>query len=389
MRRKKSVCLALILCFFQAVLFQGCTTTRQIKPFETGAGVKATTEGEQRLWTQAGQLDEAILKSGQIYEDPKLRGYLQGIMDDLFPEFDGKIRVQLLKDPVLNAFAMPNGSIYINIGLIAALENEAQIATVLAHEGIHFTQKHGALQRENFHNSVGIGMAVSLLGVPFLGQLVAASSIFGYSREHEMEADRMGFERLIQAGYDVKEAPKTFEHLLLEAKANKIKEPFFFSTHPALKKRIEHFNLLITETDQEDPIKAESDYHTHVKELREHVLKAKIKSGRYDSIIAVLNHDQLKRLYPEHRGFYLGEALRLRGEADDRQKAMDAYLLVEEDFPDFAPVYKSLGMLYYKNKDYANARSRFQTYLDLNPEGTDAGFIRHYLKNANKKAGDS
>ncbi len=387
MRRQKWISLILILCFSQTFLFQGCTSTKSIKPFETGANVQASTEVEERLWAQAKRLDESIRKSGQIYKNEPLRNYLQGVIERLYPEFKGKIRLELLKDPVLNAFAMPNGSIYVNIGLIAALENEAQIATVLAHEGIHFTRKHGALQRENFHSSVGFGMAVSLLGVPFIGQLIAVSSIFGYSQEHELEADKLGLKRLIKAGYDAGEAPKTFEHLLLEAKANKVEEPFFFSTHPALQKRIDHFKTLIKETTQKDPQKSGSIYNSHVGNLRDYVLKAKIKSGRYDSIIAVLSNDHLKTLYSEHSPFYLGEAYRLRGQKDDRKKAIDTYLIVEQRFPEFAPVYKSLGMLYYKNKDYSKARSSFEKYIELNPAGKDLEFIRHYIKNANQKEG--
>lgn len=149
-------------------------------------------------------------------------------MDELFPEYRGYIRVRALKKPVLNAFAMPNGSIYINSGLLGVMQNEAQLATVLAHEGVHFLNKHSARQREHFHQAAGWMMAISMLGIPLLAEVTFASAVTGYSREHETEADLEGFKRLQRAGYQVSEARKTFEHLLREVEAEDIKAPFSF-----------------------------------------------------------------------------------------------------------------------------------------------------------------
>lgn len=379
---RKLIC----LCLSFAFIFAGCSSTStNYKPFEANSSIEATTDTERRLWAASEKLDKAIKKSGQIFKHEPLRAYLQDIMDKLYPEFKGKIKVQLLKDPILNAFALPNGSIYVNTGLIAAMENEAQLAAVLAHEGIHFTQKHGAKQRENFHNTFGASLVVSLLGVPYLAQLVTLSSIFGYSKEHEMEADTLGHKRLVKAGYDYKEAPKTFEHLLLEVKANKIKQPFFFSTHPALEKRIENFTELNKTINASNTKRGTQKYNHHVYTLREKVLREKIKSGQYNSVIAVLTHEKLKAIYPDLSPFYLGEAYRLRGEKDDRKKAMETYLALKESNPDYPPVYKSLGMIYYKNKIFSKATFHFEKYLALNPGCKDAGFIKHYLKNARGK----
>jgi predicted Zn-dependent protease len=380
MNLKKLFCIGLTAIF----LFSGCTSGK-IKPFQGQNKVQADTEGEKRLWSSAQKMDSAIRKSGQIYKDPALQAYLQEITDRLYPDFKGKVCVQLLKDPILNAFALPNGSIYVNIGLIAALENEAQLATVLAHEGIHFTHKHAALQRENFHSSIGVATVVSLLGVPFLGQLVALSSIFGYSQEHEYEAVSLGHQRLIDAGYDTSQSPETFAHLLMESKANKVEEPFFFSTHPALEKRIENFNKLnSTRTSQNGRVNKEL-YQEKVNPIREHVLHEKIKLGRYSAVIAVLTHDRLKTVYPEHSSFYLGEAYRLRAEQGDLEKALAAYQAAESKQPDFPPVHRALGIAYFKGKENIKAKHHFERYLQLAPQAEDKGFILHYIKTIEQK----
>ena len=82
-------------------------------------------------------------------------------------------------------------------------------------------------------------------GGQFLGDLMAASSMYGYSRELEREADAEGFQRLQAAGYDVSQAPVTFEYLLVEVEALDIDEPYFFSTHPGLRERIDSFRELV------------------------------------------------------------------------------------------------------------------------------------------------
>jgi predicted Zn-dependent protease len=68
-----------------------------------------------------------------------------------------------------------------------------------------------------------------LTGIPMLGDLMGASSIYGFSRDLEREADAEGFQRLQAAGYDVSQAPVTFEFLLAEVEALDIDEPYFFS----------------------------------------------------------------------------------------------------------------------------------------------------------------
>ena len=73
---------------------------------------------------------------------------LQRLNIDLLPHIIyPDIRVRIVDSPSLNAFALPNGSIYINTGMLTRLDNEAQLATVLAHEGVHFTHKHSWQQR--------------------------------------------------------------------------------------------------------------------------------------------------------------------------------------------------------------------------------------------------
>jgi predicted Zn-dependent protease len=209
-----------------------CAIAEDVLPW-TQTVMASTLEREERnLWAEAEEFDKLLERSGKIRNDPALNQYLQRILDKLYPEFNGEVRIRVLDSSQLNAFALPNGSLYINTGLLARLQNEAQLATVLAHEGAHFVHRHSFQQSEHLKNVATFALVVSMAGVPLAGNIIALSSMTGYSREHETEADNIGYQRLIAAGYSAKESPRTFEHLMAEIKALDINEPFFFASHP-------------------------------------------------------------------------------------------------------------------------------------------------------------
>ena len=86
--------------------------------------------------------------------------------------------------------------------------------------------------------------ALAVVGTPVVGlaaNLLVVSSVTGYSRELEGEADAQGYKRLVAAGYDPREAPKLFKLMMDEVKASGVDEPFFFSTHPALEDRYDNY----------------------------------------------------------------------------------------------------------------------------------------------------
>ena len=100
-------------------------------------------------------------------------------------------------------------------------------------------------------STTAFGTLLSAIGIPAVGlvaNVLAASSIFGYSRELESEADNQGYPRVIAAGYDPRETPKVFAHLIAELKAADVKEPFFFSDHPKLQERYDNFVRLSEKT---------------------------------------------------------------------------------------------------------------------------------------------
>lgn len=246
------------------VVLLGCALAMPVHaggvvPWANTAETHQRPADEKSLWQEADEFDRALARAGKVNADPVLTAYLQGIMDRLYPEFKDRFSVRPLDGPHINAFALPNGSVYVNAGLIARFENEAQFATVLAHEGAHFTHRHSLQQAERVRNAAAFALVAGMLGVPLVGDLVAPSSMFGFSREHEREADAIDYQRLTAAGYAPREAIRTFEHLQGEIKAADLKEPFFFASHPRLQERIDSFSELAKAADSGEIAPAAAD----------------------------------------------------------------------------------------------------------------------------------
>jgi len=348
-----------------------------VPPWASVDELRELAPGEKSLWQEADEFDRALARAGKANTDPVLSAYLQGIMDRLYPEFGGRLRVRLLNAQQLNAFALPNGSIYVNAGLVARFENEAQLATVLAHEGAHFTHRHSLQQAERVRNAAAFALVVAMLGVPLVGDIVALSSMFGYSREHEREADEIGYQRMIAAGYSARESIRTFEHLQADIKAADIKEPFFFASHPKLQERIDSFRELVKDTDNGET--GRERFVETTAGLRLASLDADLAAYRYRQIILVLSNPEQRRQYPPEAAYYLGEAYRLRGEKGDDEAAEREFQNLIETAPQFAPAYRALGMLHFKRGDTTRAAPLLRHYLDLAPGAADRAYVEYYL----------
>ena len=357
------------------LLLSGCATMEGVVSFRSGGDTENLHDKERRLWHEASGYDHTIRVSDQLYSNDNVTAYLQKVMDRLYPEFKGKINVQAYDSTSLNAFALPNGSIYFNIGLLARIENEAQLAAVLAHEAVHFIEKHSFKQRVSSINAA----AFALSGIPF-SNLAAVSSISGFSQDLEREADTIGYERLVKSGYNPKEAHKVFQHLADEVKTLGVEEPYFFSSHPKLIDRINEFKELSSKFKGKGRIGAKS-YNKIIKSVRLDVLRKDIGQDRFKSVILVMENEHARRKYPSAGYYYLGEAYYRRDSKGDKKKALAAYKKAEKLSPKFAPTYQRLGLYYMKKGKKREARNYFRRYLKVaRKDARDRAYVQQYLK---------
>ena len=367
-----------LLLAFILLWLAGCQSA-PVKPMNSIDDTRQLDAEEGRLWHSADELDQQLERADYLHEDEELRVYIMSVMQRLYPEYGDAIRVRVVSSPSLNAFALPNGSIYINTGMLVRLDNEAQLATVLAHEGVHFTHKHSWQQRRNVKNSTAFSTGFGMLtGIPALGDLMALSSMLGFSRDMEREADAEGFQRLAAAGYNVTQAPVTFEHLLAEVEALDIDEPYFFSTHPALEDRIESFNELVQQHGTTNGYRGEQTYRLQVADLQLELLQDYLELGQYQSVLLILERPDAFVRYPQSAWYYLGEAYRLRGEEEDTERSATAYATAIRLVPEFAPSWRAMGLYYMKQDDAEQAESHFDRYLELMPDASDRAYIELY-----------
>ncbi|MFY3317777.1 M48 family metalloprotease [Achromobacter ruhlandii] len=200
-------------------------------------------------------LGEAIMSQGRrdptYVDDPELSQYLTTMGRKLAAFSPGAVPdVEMfgVRDPEINAFAMPGGFIGVNTGLIVSSGSESELAAVLAHEIGHVVQRHIArgMTQQNQNSMVMLAsLAGALLaalaggggnlamGVAAFGQAAAINRQLGFSRDAEREADRAGFTMLTKAGYDAQGMAQMFSRLMNASRLNEgAGGGSWASTHP-------------------------------------------------------------------------------------------------------------------------------------------------------------
>jgi predicted Zn-dependent protease len=208
--------------------------------------VSFTPEEEIALGAEA--YGPAVQQQGGFYRDGGLEAYVQGVGMRLArvshrPNLNYRYRV--LNSSVPNAFALPGGFIVINRGLLVGLKSEAEMAAVLGHETGHVTAKHSlaGYQRALATNVLLAGISVGLgsrAGVMELSGITASLVNNGFSREQEREADWLGIDYMVKAGYNPEGAVRLQEYFFSELEGGR--NPMFLEgilrTHPVSKERL-------------------------------------------------------------------------------------------------------------------------------------------------------
>lgn len=223
-------------------------------------GEYAQTDLPPMLERKIGEatMNEIRLREPTYLDDPEVIGYLNQLGRKLASnteESHQEFEFFALRDPTLNAFAMPGGFIGVHTGLILATQSESELASVLAHEISHVTQHHLARQVSNQSQSQWVTMlslAVAVLaarshgdvaqGAIVGGQAAAIQNQLSYSRDFEREADRMGLNLLEKSGYDVRGMASFFDTMEKSTRIYETSAPGYLRTHPMTTERISDVN---------------------------------------------------------------------------------------------------------------------------------------------------
>lgn len=246
-RFRRLLALAAIACLTAA----GCASIEQ--PQRTANLPSAASVAPSVAGTEPNSERKRLVDTfGGEYHDVATEAYLNGVLAKLAPASGAAgepYRVTLLDSPVVNAFALPSGDIFMTRGLIALADDTSEIAAVMAHEIAHVTARHAA-QRAEFERTAALFTRVNaqvLRHAQAEDELEARSklSIARFSRQQEFEADQIGIRTIAKAGYDPYGASRFLNSLgewsALSASllgAGNADKPDMMATHPSTPERI-------------------------------------------------------------------------------------------------------------------------------------------------------
>src|SRR5262249_50246029 len=161
----------------------------------------------------------------KVLPNREVQAYVNRLGQSLVPEYQRRLadtnpqkipfRFVVVVKKAFNAFSCPNGIVIINSGVFDVLENEAQLAAIIAHEIAHVTQEHMYREMQHHkktHTAIVLGSIVAAgMGYYTISdvlKLVNVAMVNGYSRTLENQADRVGMEYMVEAGYDPRQAPR-------------------------------------------------------------------------------------------------------------------------------------------------------------------------------------
>jgi predicted Zn-dependent protease len=400
-------------------LTAGCASTN-LPPISSAGARFQPLADERELWKQAEAEERQLLGKARLYPDPLLESYLDEVVARLNPPQMAanpaiRYRVHVVEDPTLNAFGYPHGSIYVHTGLLARMENEDQLATVLGHEMTHVERRH-MLRYERSARNKGIGLAVAAVALDVVAtvaegvaidqghpgaafaidlfsgvvlslglELAFVAAIDGYGRGLEDEADQGSFAKVAAAGYRLDETPKVYEALLEDHGDTRKAEAFFFGSHPRLTERIASSKRYVaTHPTAPGGIGGDDTFarriHPVVRDdarLNLEIGRLKVAESELARVRAWMPRD------PEAR--YLEGRLKL-AQADEekdekaqerlRGQAATVFQQAIELDPGRPGPYRELGLLFYERGNFQGACRELRRYAELAPNTEARGAER-------------
>ena len=201
------------------------------------------------------QSDTQVIQTYGLYPDAKLSTYISQIgqkLAKLSQRSNLTFHFRLLDSPVVNAFAIPGGYVYITRGILAYLNNEAELAGVMGHEIGHVAARHSAKQYSKAQLAqLGLGLAYvfseNFRKYAGLANFGTQMLFLKFSRDYERQADALGVQYASKAGYDARQMAVFFQTLDRLTPSGQGALPYFLATHPNPKERIQNVRRLAQE----------------------------------------------------------------------------------------------------------------------------------------------
>tara|TARA_X000000950_G_scaffold181632_1_gene220210 strand:- start:1283 stop:2743 length:1461 start_codon:yes stop_codon:yes gene_type:complete len=306
-----------------------------------------------------------------LISDPLIQEYTELLTYKLseYSEVQNRIfTVLIIDDSTLNAFAAPGGIIGVNGGLFLNADNEAQFASVMAHELAHLSQRHFARNILNAKDrslastltmisSIALAVISNNPNAMIVGPAMLQTQNLRYSRLFEKEADRVGFSNLIRAGYNPKSMGEMFTNMNNLRRLSGEAPPEFLLTHPLSSSRInDAFNA--AEGFVEEGTKLNSLEYSFIKSRLE-VFYEKIPIQSVREFKARLNENKsIENIY----------GLALAHSKNNKHKESEKLInILLEEYPTNLFLNTSKVEILTKSKKYESALSLVNKFLEISP----------------------
>ncbi len=364
------------------------SNTYRLRDLNPGERPSLDTD-EAGLWMQSDRLERQIRTSGNLVRDEEINAYLQELTCELAAEHCADIRIYLSQTPYFNAFMAPNGLMNVWTGLLLRVDNEAQLAAVIAHEIGHYLRRHSVQRLRDTRDKANAGafLAVGLGAFGPIAQLGLLGTVFAYQRDMEREADGYSLLLMARAGYDPREAHKIWARILAEKEADPDAEqaPVIYASHPpSVERRDALADLGQKVFDKLGADKIETDrFQTIVEPYKNELLRDEVNLRNFDRSIALFDMLLANDSNPAKLIFFKGELHRVRNDSDegDVEKALEFYAeaLAAEGSPP-PEIYRSQGLLHRRVDNAEAAAAAFRRYLELVPDSVERPFIQTYIE---------
>lgn len=316
-----------------------------------------------------------MIKSNMaIIEDPEISQYAKYILNRLTKPLKGQIftfNANVILHNALNAFAIPGGYVYIFTGLMMNVNGEDELAGVLAHELAHVTQRHVAsrLERAQFVTVGALLLAIAGIAIGgasggniALGATAAGqAAMLNYSRLDETEADQIGLQYLIAAGYPAKGMVGGFKILRQKSWMSGMNIPTYLSTHPAIGDRINGLTARI----QTMPLEIQNRNFDNTRFLRVKTLLW----ARYGDEQAAL------QLFKKDDGLsYMGQAM-VYARQNNVTKAAQSFDLAISKSPNDPLILREAGIFHYRKGNTKKAEQLLSSSIRKDPRDYMAIFF--------------
>jgi beta-barrel assembly-enhancing protease len=369
-------------------ILAGCATQAPYRDNAPGTTPTAGTD-EAELWYAMEREEEALKRSPMRVRDAQLNEYVRSVACTAAQQYCNDMRVYIMNVPAFNASMAPNGMMLVWTGALLRMRDEAELAFVLGHEAGHFRAQHTLRQWRRMKDTSAFLSAFQVLaygaGAPntaMLGTLGVYATIFKFSRDMEREADKIGFDAVIERGYDPRAGADLWGRMLREENTLKyVKRSTVFATHPATQERLDDVRAAAAAVPNPPTRRNVSQYRAVTRPFLENWLVAELAQRRYASSQLVIK-ELLDEAPPEDRGmltFYLGEAYRRHDAQGDRAKAAELYARAVTMPGAPAAAWREHGFALEQAGRHAQARDAFQRYLAASPQADDRAFVQREL----------